>query len=89
MIRGHESGDPRGSAPKLRRMSLVRFGYGSCMGQFEQFRFSVPPVPLWKRVFCFRRVLTDREASGSFFGFSEKDSDGSGLRFPFLGHPVN
>ena len=27
------------------RMGPVRFGYGSCMGWFERFRFSVPTVP--------------------------------------------
>ena len=27
----------------------VRFVYGSCMGRFEQFRFSVLTVPLWKQ----------------------------------------
>ena len=33
------------------KVALVRFGYGSYMGRFERFRFSVPMVPLWKG-FC-------------------------------------
>ena len=37
----------------------VQFGYGSGMGRFERFRFSVPRVLLWKRFFllqyCFKR----------------------------------
>ena len=35
----------------------VRFGYGSGVERFERFRFSVPAVPLQKKVFlCFSAV---------------------------------
>ena len=75
----------------------VRFGYGSVVEQFERFRFSVPAVPLPKRVSCisvqfnrkgrfrFRFLENGSGGSGSAFRFGKKKngSDGSGFRFRF------
>ena len=47
----------------------VRFRYGLGVEQFERFRFSVPAVPLQKRVFSvFQYRFTGKDGSGSGFG---------------------
>ena len=55
-----------GELPRIYRVRVVtvRFGYGSCMGRFQPFRFSVPTVPLWKAFFCSSTVLTKGGGSG-------------------------
>ena len=79
--------------------SSVWFGYGSCMGRFARFRFSVPAVPLslWKGSFlsqyCFSRngrfqfrfrfPKNGCDGSGSSFVFLKNGSDGSGFWFRF------
>ena len=43
----------------------IWFCYGSCVGRFERFWFSVPTVPLWKGLFYFNSVfITKRDGSG-------------------------
>ena len=70
----------------------ARFGYCSCMGRFERFRFSFLTVPLWKGFFCFNTVLTEGTVPVPvsvpekwfrrfqfLFRFLENGSDSSGL----------
>ena len=73
----------------------VRFGYGSWMGRFERFRFSVLTVPFWKGFssvsvlftrkgrFRFRFLKNGSDGSGSSSGFWKNGSDCSGFRFQF------
>ena len=42
----------------------VQFGYGLGVERFEQFRFSVPEVPLQKRFSVFQYSLTGKDGSG-------------------------
>ena len=64
------------------------------MERFEQFRFSVPAVPLKKGFSVLQYSLTGKDGSGSGFGswktvpavpvpLSKNGSDGSGFRFQF------
>ena len=48
--------------------SSVRFGYGLGVERFERFRFSVPAVPLAKRVSVLQHSFTGKDGSGSGFG---------------------
>ena len=90
--------------PALNRVASVRFGYGSRMERFKQFRFSVSAVPLGKGFsahvskvqgmaqfqFRFRFLKNGSNGSSSAFGSWKNGSDGSGFRFQFgsMCHPV-
>ena len=49
-------------------------GYGSSMGRFEQFRFSVPTVPLWKGFLLFQYWFNRKERFRFRFRFLKTSS---------------
>ena len=65
------------------------------MGRFERFRFSVPTVRLWKKIFLFQRWFNRKarfrfrflnngsDGSGSDFGSWKNGSDSSSFQFRF------